>query len=388
MSHRLTALFFALVLVGCCVRDAHAQRVRLLAVGDTGDSAIGQSVDNDLGNMVSTFFILLRDGQLDFNRLSGDDVTTEKILKSIERIRVKPDDAIVFYWAGHGAFDADGHYLQMPKGGNLYRSTLLGALKRKQARLTVLLTDSCAVHHDVTAGMPQVSPASPDPNRATSPLFDELFFKTRGVVDVNAAEKGELALGTKDGGLFSLSLAYMMPGKKLTDGDPGMGGIDHAFGVFWSNSQKRLSWEAVIAKSRRKVQDLFQQLNPDGLIARDGKAYHKQTVAGWALPEKTAVQPQGNRGSRFGVEAVDNNGEGVRIVNVWPDYPGAKVTDVRSNRVFSLQRGDVLLSVNGRKLNSTKDYWDAVKSSPQTMRFTVRKAADGMHRNLQVQLRY
>lgn len=386
-QRRVAVLVFLGAILGWATVSC-AQRVHLLLAGDTLDRNIATGVDRDLGNMAVTFFILLRQGQLDFSRLAGEEVNSEKILSAIERIRLQGDDALVFYWAGHGAYDAGGHYLQMPGGGSLYRATLLGAMKKKQARLAVLLTDCCNVYRDSTAGKPPVAPASPDPRRKTSPLFDELFCKTRGVVDVNAASQGELALGTKEGGLLTLSLAYMMPGRSLANEEDIGGGPENAFGVFWRNSQKRLSWQAVIEQSRRQVQELFRQINPAGLIARDGRVYHKQTVAAWSLPEAPAWQPPADRGSRFGVEAVDNGGLGVRVVRVWPDYPGTKATEVGGNKLIRLEPGDAILSINGRPIRGVKDYWDAVKGSPQTMEFTVRDVRDGQRRNLHTQLRY
>jgi hypothetical protein len=376
---QVAALWFSAAVVD-------AQRVHLLAVGDTLDRKIGESVECDLGNVVTTFFIMLREGQLDFSRVEGDQVTAESILRLLDRVRVKPDDALVVYWAGHGAFDQAGQYLQMPKGGNLHRATLLGAMKKKQPRLAVLLTDCCNVFSDSTAGKPPLAPASPDPRRKTSPLFEELFLKSRGVVDVNAASQGELALGVKEGGLFTLSLCYMMPGQKPGAEESIEGGPDQGFGVFWHNSQKRLSWQQVIEETRAQVQQLFSEINPEGLVARDGKIYRKQTVAAWSMSE--APKRMVDRGSRFGVEAVDNNGEGVRVIRVWPDYPGTRATEVEGNKLLRLQPGDVILVINGRRIGSTKDYWDAVKTSPQTMLFTVRDVRDGTQRNLRAQLRY
>jgi S1-C subfamily serine protease len=163
-------------------------------------------------------------------------------------------------------------------------------------------------------------------------------------------------------------------------------GLDKAFGVLWRNAQNRMSWQAVIQETRRQVQELFEQINPDGLISRDGRVYHKQTVVTWSLPEESKSQSP-NQGSRFGVEAVDNRGEGVRVTRVWAGYPGTKVTDVATKQVLQLQRGDVILSINGRTIHGTKDYWDAVKSSPELMKFTVRDVRDGQKRDLQTQLR-
>jgi hypothetical protein len=370
----------------CGATELHAQRVHLLVAGDTKDPNIGKGVDHDLGNVVVAFFILLREGQLEHDRVAGDDVSAANILKAIDGIRVKPDETLVFYWAGHGASDEQGHYLQMPHGGNLYRSTLLGAMKKKQARLTVLLTDCCNVYTDSKAGLPPVSPSSPDPRRKTSPLMEELLLKPRGVVDINAASQGEVALGTQEGGLFTLSLVYMFP-LQQAGGDPNFGGgLEDAFGVFWRNSQKRISWQQIVEQSRKQVQKLFEQMNPDGLVGRDGQVFHNQTVAAFTLPEEPKLQQ--DRGSRFGVEAVDNGSEGVRVVRVWPNYPGTQTTEVGGNKLVPLQPGDVILTINGRKISNKKDYWDAVKSSPVTMEFTIRDARDGATRKMRAQLRY
>ena len=387
MNYRRSATCLCLVVaLGCWAAETSAQQVHLLMAGDTDDPKIGRSVQHDLGSVAVAFYILLREGQLDNARLEGDRVSAENILQAIDRFRVGPDDALVFYWSGHGAFDRDGHFLHLPKGGNLYRSTLLGAMKKKKPRLVVLLTDCCNEYADTTSGKPMVAPSSPDPKRKTSPLFEELFLKPRGVVDVNAAAQGEVALGVKEGGLFTLSLVCMAP-----EGKPGEHegfALDKAFGAFWRNSQRRVSWQTVLSESRSRVQTLFRQMYPEGIAGPENKIYQKQTVVAWSLPEEPKPQPQADRGSRFGVEAVDNNGEGVRVVRVWPGFPGTKVAVAATGQMLQLQSGDVILAVNGRPIRNTKDYWDAVKGSPQTMDLTVRDVRDGQKRELRTRLRH
>ena len=272
MSYHKFAVWIgaAMLLLASGAAESRAQKVHVLMAGDTADPKIGKAVGHDLDAAAVAFFILLRERQLDDTKLRGDEVSAAEILKAIDRFRVQPDEAMVFYWSGHGAFDNDGHYLHMPKGGNLYRSTVFGAMKKKQARLTVLLTDCCNDFSDATAGLPRVSPSSPDPNRPTSPLFETLFVKSRGVVDVNAAAEGEVAMGVKDGGLFSLSLFSMAP-------DPALGrhkgfALENAFGAFWRNSQKRLSWQAVLVggigkTSLVQVGLLIQKLKGKKIIA-------------------------------------------------------------------------------------------------------------------------
>lgn len=54
------------------------------------------------------------------------------------------DDTIVVYWSGHGAFKDNEHYLVTNNGTEIKRSEILDALKTKNVRLSVLLSDACA----------------------------------------------------------------------------------------------------------------------------------------------------------------------------------------------------------------------------------------------------
>ena len=140
--------------------------------------------------------------------------------------RVKPDDALFIFWSGHGAIENGRHYLRQANGKSIPRQELLDAAKGCGARLTVLITDSCASlrlsgkSDYVTDRIPCA--AAPI---AVEPLFEELFFNYRGTLDVNSSSEGERAYSffqpsatarvndfefkTQDvsGGCFSLGLA-------------------------------------------------------------------------------------------------------------------------------------------------------------------------------------
>ena len=140
--------------------------------------------------------------------------------------RVKPDDALFIFWSGHGAIENGRHYLRQANGKSIPRQELLDAAKGCGARLTVLITDSCASlrlsgkSDYVTDRIPCA--AAPI---AVAPLFEELFFNYRGTLDVNSSSEGERAYSffqpsatarvndfefkTQDvsGGCFSLGLA-------------------------------------------------------------------------------------------------------------------------------------------------------------------------------------
>jgi hypothetical protein len=256
-------------------------------------------------------------------------------------------------------------------------------MKKKQARLTVLLTDCCNQYRDATVGKKTMAPSA-DPRRSTCPLFDDLFLKSRGLVDVNAASQGEVAVNTNDGGLFTLSLMCMTAGQNAAEGEGYR--PDKVLGAFWRNARKEVAWQTLIQESRRQVQEFFEQINPDGLSARDGTVYHKQTVVAWSLPGEAGAKSPQDGSSRFGVEAIENSGDGVLVVRVWPDYPGTHVTDA-TGESFSIDRGDVIVAINGRKIGSLADYAEAVNHSPTTMKVTVRDVNDGTKHEVQAELR-
>ena len=130
----------------CCATTASGQTIHLINVADTSDPKIGRSCEEDMGNVAQIFFFGFPERMLHETRLSGEQVTVENITAAIEQTAVRSNDAMVFFWSGHGGYDVEKkeHFFKMPQGGLLYRPTLLGALQKKSARLTVLLTDSCA----------------------------------------------------------------------------------------------------------------------------------------------------------------------------------------------------------------------------------------------------
>lgn len=107
--------------------------------------------------------------------------TPTTIAAEIQQLPSGPKDTVVCYISTHGAFDPSrGHYMATAQG-NLYRSTLMTQLKQKNARLTVLLTDSCAVKIPTTAAKPVQTAELP-----SHAIFDLLFYY-QGTVDINGS---------------------------------------------------------------------------------------------------------------------------------------------------------------------------------------------------------
>ena len=382
----------AIGLAALCGTSVFAQTVHLINVADTADAKVGQSCAEDAGNFAQIMFIGLPEGMLAETRLTDDQVSADQILKQIAEVRVHPNDTLVFFWSGHGGYDTtkNEHFLHMPQGGMLFRSTLLGALRKKNARLTVLLTDSCANFVDTSANLIEVAPSSPDPQRGVAPLFDALFLRPRGVVDIQAAAPGEYAVALRGGGLFGMLLAC----SSLYESPPENSSRpvhEYMVGYLWANMDRRVSWNQMVKQIQEVAPRLFAAAHPDGIEHPDGHKQTTQTITAFQLPDESV--PEGSatadpRGSRFGVPAVAHGTDGVRITAVWDNYPGTQVIEVATGRKLVLEPGDIILEVNGRPLRSLQDYIDSVRSSPRIMEFVIRNVRNGERVPMRVRLRY
>ncbi|MDR1632142.1 MAG: caspase family protein [Dysgonamonadaceae bacterium] len=146
----------------------------------------------------------------------------DKLVDAVQSCPAGADDTLVVYWSGHGHFKESKHYLNLAefkKSQNekdtLKREVLLDAMMAKNIRLVVLLTDACADIFSTkqeargTETLPKLPPdfamdiavgereklkawGRPDPR--TFPLFEELFFYHKGVIDINAAVENQMAL--------------------------------------------------------------------------------------------------------------------------------------------------------------------------------------------------
>ncbi|MBI2807881.1 MAG: caspase family protein [Planctomycetes bacterium] len=192
--------------------------VHLVAIGDTdvgGD--FGRKLGEDARNIKTTFEKAFaranRSSQLKTHLLLGQSVTPANILKVIGQLKVGRNDTIVVLYSGHGATDPRlGHVLTLDHG-RLYRKDLLNALKAKNPRLMVVLTDCCS------SGVPAravVNTYTPRPLASGQVMqwstVQSLFLRHQGLVDITAAEPGycgKIDL-QKSGSLFTNALTKIL----------------------------------------------------------------------------------------------------------------------------------------------------------------------------------
>src|SRR5262249_28835658 len=123
-----------------------ATRVRFVIVCDT-DAEQGDVCGLDGSNVKAVLEAGLKkqklDGRWTIDMLTGRDVTPGGILEYFQKLKVEPHEALVFYYAGHGAYHLTKGHLLTLSHGDLARSSLLAAMQKHKPRLAVLLTDCC-----------------------------------------------------------------------------------------------------------------------------------------------------------------------------------------------------------------------------------------------------
>ena len=214
------------------------RKVHALLVIDTL-SGLGGSVEMD-GERLER---LLRDNlppdRADIRVLTGKDVEADGILTYYRDLKVASDDALFFYYAGHGATDSTkGHFLAFHelKVKPLLRADLLQSMQQHRPGLIVIMTDCCSNRFKLPGKLRRVYEEE-GTAKTLQPVLRCLLFQSRGVVDITAAS-GDVAFGDDhDGGIFTRSF------DKLVRTEISILDVDHDGFVSWQEFFPRLQTE-------------------------------------------------------------------------------------------------------------------------------------------------
>jgi hypothetical protein len=319
-------------------------KLYVLLVIDDLDPGVGKSALRDRDNLTRLLEGGFRDhkDRLQLTVLQGNAASDKAIFDYYQNLKPGPDDALMFYFSGHGMHDPRllGHVLSLPGGGRMYRAVIRHAMVSKGARLCVLLSDACA---SFPFGM-EVRPAKEGPDWET---MRNLFFLPRGLVDINAVAEGEVAwCNAQLGGFFTFALteALRKPFKQLdADGD----GFLHWHEVV---PDLQLGSQKVYRDLRERVLGGKVRLSPADLDRVKAQGY--QSVRIFSLPPLW----------RFGARVLENKGDGVKVAVVHADSPAA---------VAGLKSGDVILQIGKTAVKGTDDFARAVAAARGTVEVEV-----------------
>jgi hypothetical protein len=194
-------------------------------------------------------------------RIDGGNCRARDIMAAVQSLNVQSDEAIFVYYAGHGAYDPNlndpsdpsgGHHFQIPDG-DLMRKRLLDELLAKNAKLTVVITDTCNVACPSSPALLYKSAACGEPPIVT------LLLRYRGVVDISGSSRDQYGWFPPSGGIFTTAL---LPA--LANGSSG--------------------WSGALDIARKRTQEAFARLKADA-----------QVNPSWPLETRTQILGQGDQ---------------------------------------------------------------------------------------------
>ncbi len=339
-----------------------------VVIAADGRAGFGANLVADYKNIERLFKENVPPSRLDLVSMDIDAITPDDILDAINRIDPAAGDTLVFYYSGHAAHDAGngGQYLQLRdengKAVELQRRTLLAAMKEKKGRLTVLLTDCCNIEQK-KEGVSKDFPRAVSSPEKMSPVFEALFVKPEGVVDITSSKRGEASFvdstAKKRGSCFTWPLVALFEKHR---------------------NNASATWPEFVTELRADVHKAFLDGRPDGYKfdpPLKGIAVQKtQSIEVYGSLPGEPSQVASNRGPRFGVRAINHPG-GVRVTELVPNGPGAKA---------GFEIGDVIVEMNGTPIRNEQDYSKAVDDSPKTMNAKVINVNDGRTLNVTFEL--
>ncbi|MDR1384703.1 MAG: PDZ domain-containing protein [Planctomycetaceae bacterium] len=143
--------------------------------------------------------------------------------------------------------------------------------------------------------------------------------------------------------------------------------------------------------AERGTHEDYSALDPDNTVnGADGEPFSislasikpsvSETVAdtgNTTVTESTVTTATSSAKPRFGIQAAENKGDGIVITRTFEGLPGQRA---------GLKAGDVILTIDGKKITSEKEYSNAVDAAGPIMKLTIRNARDGKVIPLQIRL--
>lgn len=187
--------------LACWNQRSFAQTIRpvlhIIPLVDTKAEKVG----NELSMNAFLFYQLANAAPKDMiniMKISLNDFDELEIVKRIRELNTNPMDTILFYYIGHGSYDADRKATWLNPSASrgldvLYDFEILQEIKHKNVRLGVVVLDCCnreKAPHALVAAAPAVRP----PAELPAPFMQSLFFDPEGLVLIQSSAPSEYAL--------------------------------------------------------------------------------------------------------------------------------------------------------------------------------------------------
>lgn len=195
-------------------------KIHAIVFCNTNDPKIGESCENDQKRFVEELGIIqdALDCDVDWmNVYTGKECNKPNLEKALSNLNCNSNDVIFFYYSGHGVHaKSDVAEGWLPQMCLIYESydqdkfvpvtDVMKALESKPARLKLIVTDCC---NNEASWVSSKSLVVEDGKTAKSDVnvknLKKLFYESKGTVVATSSKRGQVSLGPKEGGLFSIA---------------------------------------------------------------------------------------------------------------------------------------------------------------------------------------
>jgi hypothetical protein len=213
MINKIAFIIFNILLLSACnkpvVKDIESVTSRspstlhAIIIADTNNETVGKSVQIDMKNINRLLESIVGNTKLrlETQSISGNQLNRENVTQAVNKLRVKPDDMVFFYYSGHGANTEKGSEWPSMLINNKLTSldAIISQLSMKKPRFLMVLSDSCnSFMKDIFGSK------SPTIGRLKSANYRQLFLKYRGYIIASSSIPGQRSWGNnQNGGLFT-----------------------------------------------------------------------------------------------------------------------------------------------------------------------------------------
>lgn len=222
-NYKIPVFFFILTVFSVFNHSLSAD-VYALIVGDTYSKDISMQVKKDMKLVKNeTHEIASSLGtRAHVIMIDGFQAQRSSVLNAIDKMQIKNDDILIFYYSGHGCryeekeskwpvmyFSRCTQYLDLDE--------VIDTIKMKNIRFSLVIADCCNDFRTVPLSGPQKFSLAFNPGRKfhMSQHIGYLFKSSEGMIVLSAAKPGEYSWSTDFGGVLTLALMDELSEQKL-----------------------------------------------------------------------------------------------------------------------------------------------------------------------------
>lgn len=211
------------------ISPLEAATLHVIAVGDTSARDLRSSIELDVKKVEAHARASADYAGMDLNfcLLSSGRGLSRQVLRSIRELKTEEDDAIMFYYSGHGYRPSSKRETPWPNmfftadGRGLELDLVCSILQEKQSRLVIVMADCCNnIIMDILAPpLAQEAPVTPRDPFLKESNYRKLFGEARGLITMASSQPGDVSYSVNSYGSLYTN-AFMATFEKLVSAIP------------------------------------------------------------------------------------------------------------------------------------------------------------------------